>query len=42
MSEQIALGLPSASGTGGGFDSRLYNQSQGMSSGFNAEDSYDV
>jgi SNW domain-containing protein 1 len=27
---------------GGGFDTRLYNQSEGMTSGFNADDSYDV
>lgn len=42
VSEQIALGLPTSNVGGGGVDSRLYNQSQGMNSGFNGEDSYDV
>lgn len=42
VSEQIALGLPASNTGGGGFDARLYNQSQGMDSGFKGEDSYDV
>lgn len=42
VSERIALGLPAASSGGGGFDTRLYNQTQGMSSGFKGDDSYDV
>eukprot|EP00039_Didymoeca_costata_P032936 m.39957 g.39957 ORF g.39957 m.39957 type:complete len:532 (-) comp9613_c0_seq2:75-1670(-) len=43
VSEKIALGLP-AQNTGGGtgFDTRLYNQSQGMDSGFKEDDHYDV
>eukprot|EP00041_Stephanoeca_diplocostata_P020493 m.460339 g.460339 ORF g.460339 m.460339 type:complete len:216 (+) comp21591_c1_seq3:138-785(+) len=42
VSEQIALGLPAKNTGGGGYDSRLYNQSQGMSSGFKGDDAYDV
>lgn len=42
VSERIALGLPAQSTGGGGFDTRLYNQSQGMSSGFKGDDAYDV
>jgi len=43
VSEQIALGLPATnSGPSGGFDARLYNQSQGMDAGFKGDDAYDV
>lgn len=43
VSERIALGLPAPSGQGATFDSRLYNQSMGMSSGFDAaDDTYNV
>lgn len=44
ISEQIALGLPAKTITGGEtqFDSRLFNQSRGMDSGFADEDSYNV
>lgn len=46
VSERIALGLPSTGGGGESgqaqYDSRLYNQSSGMSSGFGAEDGYSV
>ncbi len=44
ISEQIALGLPAKTITGGEtqFDSRLFNQSKGMDSGFADEDSYNV
>lgn len=43
ISEKIALGMHTA-GQGGGemFDARLFNQSQGLSSGFGADDSYNV
>lgn len=44
VSEKIALGVHST-GTGGGaenVDSRLYNQSAGMDSGFGAEDEYNT
>ncbi|KAJ3006580.1 SNW domain-containing protein 1 [Thoreauomyces humboldtii] len=43
ISEKIALGLaqPSVS-KDAMFDQRLFNQSQGISSGFNTEDSYDL
>ena len=34
--------MPAKSATAGGFDARLFNQSQGMDSGFKGEDSYDV
>lgn len=40
VSEQIALGMPAKSGAAGGFDSRLFNQSQGMDSGFKGDDAY--
>jgi len=42
ISEQIALGLPAkTAATGEGmFDARLFNQSRGMDSGFNDEDTY--
>mmetsp|Transcript_55194 Transcript_55194/g.76540 ORF Transcript_55194/g.76540 Transcript_55194/m.76540 type:complete len:532 (+) Transcript_55194:78-1673(+) len=42
VSEQIALGMPAKSASAGGFDSRLFNQSQGMDSGFKGDDAYDV
>eukprot|EP00051_Salpingoeca_urceolata_P027371 m.481198 g.481198 ORF g.481198 m.481198 type:complete len:550 (+) comp22081_c0_seq1:116-1765(+) len=43
VTERIALGLPAtAGGIGGGFDERLYNQAQGTSAGFGAEDDYNV
>lgn len=43
ISEKIALGMPQMNtGGGGGFDSRLFNQTQGMASGFREDDSYDV
>lgn len=47
VSERIALGLPATGGGAGDggqaqYDSRLYNQSAGMSSGFGAEDGYSV
>jgi len=40
ISEKIALGMPSASTSGGDtqFDSRLFNQSKGLDQGFGAED----
>ena len=44
VSEKIALGVHST-GTGGGVDnvdSRLYNQSAGMDSGFGADDDYNT
>ena len=43
ISEKIALGLHTA-GKGGGdmFDARLFNQSEGLNSGFGADDNYDV
>jgi len=43
ISEKIALGMHTA-GKGGGdmFDARLFNQSQGLDSGFGEEDSYNV
>lgn len=34
--------MPAKSTTAGGFDARLFNQSQGMDSGFKGEDAYDV
>mmetsp|Transcript_22102 Transcript_22102/g.25565 ORF Transcript_22102/g.25565 Transcript_22102/m.25565 type:complete len:631 (-) Transcript_22102:41-1933(-) len=42
VSEKIALGVHTGSGIGGGVDSRLYNQSAGLSSGFGAEDEYNT
>ncbi|KAG2979441.1 SNW/SKI-interacting protein A [Phytophthora cactorum] len=46
ISEKIALGQLQGGGRAGGsdgmFDSRLFNQSQGMSSGFGQEDEYNV
>lgn len=43
VSEKIALGVQNSTGTGGGLDnvdSRLYNQTAGMDSGFGADDEY--
>lgn len=43
VSERIALGMLKGTGNGGGetmYDSRLFNQSAGMDSGFGAEDEY--
>lgn len=43
VSERIALGMLKGSGSAGGeamYDSRLFNQSAGMDSGFAAEDEY--
>jgi SNW domain-containing protein 1 len=44
ISEQIALGLPAktASAGEGLFDARLFNQTAGMSSGFEDDDAYNV
>ena len=44
ISEQIALGLPAkTTATGEGmFDARLFNQSKGMDSGFNDDETYGV
>lgn len=42
VSERIALGMPATNVGGGGFDSRLFNQSQGMTSGFRDDEAYDV
>ncbi|KAI9230862.1 MAG: SKIP/SNW domain-containing protein [Piptocephalis tieghemiana] len=44
VSERIALGLakPTQGGGEGMYDSRLYNRSQGLDSGFRGEDGYDV
>jgi len=46
ISEQIALGLPSkaSQGTSGdaAFDSRLFNQSRGLNSGYEDDDGYNV
>lgn len=43
ISERIALGQAAPTITGeAAFDQRLFNQSQGLSSGFGAEDSYSV
>lgn len=44
ISEQIALGMPAKTISGGEtqFDSRLFNQSKGMDSGFADEDAYNV
>lgn len=43
VSEKIALGVHTgAGGLGGDVDSRLYNQSSGMDSGFGAEDEYNT
>jgi len=42
VSEKIALGVHTGSGGAGEVDSRLYNQSAGMDSGFGAEDEYNT
>lgn len=42
VSEKIALGVHTGSGGAGEVDSRLYNQSSGMDSGFGAEDEYNT
>lgn len=45
VSEKIALGVMHSTGTGGGqdnVDSRLYNQTAGMDSGFGADDEYNA
>jgi SNW domain-containing protein 1 len=44
VSEQIALGLPAKTSTTGEglFDARLFNQSAGMNSGFEDDDTYNV
>lgn len=43
ISEKIALGMKMGGGKSDSqFDTRLYNQTQGMNSGFGADDGYDV
>jgi SNW domain-containing protein 1 len=44
ISEQIALGMPAKTIAGGEtqFDSRLFNQSRGMDTGFGDEETYNV
>ena len=42
VSEKIALGVHTGTGGAGDVDSRLYNQSAGMDSGFGAEDEYNT
>lgn len=44
MTEQIALGLPQKTASGGEaqFDQRLFNQQSGMDSGFGDDESYNV
>eukprot|EP00980_Cylindrotheca_fusiformis_P002136 scaffold481_cov208-Cylindrotheca_fusiformis.AAC.2 len=42
VSEKIALGVHTGTGGAGEVDSRLYNQSSGMDSGFGAEDEYNT
>jgi SNW domain-containing protein 1 len=42
VSEKIALGVHTGSGGAGEVDSRLYNQSAGMDSGFGADDEYNT
>jgi SNW domain-containing protein 1 len=42
VSEKIALGQHTGSGGAGEVDSRLYNQSAGMDSGFGADDEYNT
>lgn len=44
ITEQIALGLPQKTTTGGEtqFDQRLFNQSRGLSTGFGDDESYNV
>ncbi|GMH94496.1 hypothetical protein TrST_g10950 [Triparma strigata] len=40
ISEKVALGIHTGQGGGGGVDSRLYNQSEGLTSGFGGDDDY--
>lgn len=43
MSEKVALGMANVGGTGEvQYDTRLFNQEQGMGSGFGAEDGYSL
>ena len=47
ISEQIALGLPAKAAQGGtsgdaAFDSRLFNQSSGLGTGYNDDEAYNV
>ena len=42
VSEKIALGVHTGTGGAGEVDSRLYNQSAGMDSGFGADDEYNA
>lgn len=42
VSEKIALGVHTGTGGAGEVDSRLYNQSSGMDSGFGADDEYNT
>lgn len=44
VTEQIALGLPQNTATGGEaqFDQRLFNQSRGMDTGFGSDEAYNV
>jgi SNW domain-containing protein 1 len=42
VSEKIALGVHTGTGGAGEVDSRLYNQSAGMDSGFGADDEYNT
>eukprot|EP00049_Salpingoeca_infusionum_P000682 m.41629 g.41629 ORF g.41629 m.41629 type:complete len:572 (+) comp10592_c0_seq2:89-1804(+) len=42
ISERVALGMAAPTAQGGGYDSRLFGQSQGLSSGFGHEDAYNV
>jgi SNW domain-containing protein 1 len=42
ISEKVALGVHTGTGGGEKVDSRLYNQSSGMDSGFGAEDEYNT
>lgn len=42
VSEKIALGVHTGSGSMGGVDGRLYNQNAGLDSGFGAEEEYNT
>ena len=42
VSEKIALGVHTGTGGAGEVDSRLYNQTAGMDSGFGADDEYNT
>jgi len=42
VSEKVALGVHTGQGGGGQVDTRLYNQSAGLSSGFGPEDDYNA